>query len=62
MLTVSNDLTSTPADANIGVLQGNRMFYINDYMVCYSPASWPITPYLNLQVQRGFGYVTTLKM
>jgi hypothetical protein len=33
MLEVFNDWTSTPPDANIGALQGNRMFYTNDYMV-----------------------------
>ncbi|KAF8898702.1 polysaccharide lyase family 8 protein [Infundibulicybe gibba] len=38
-------LSSNSTDANVGSLQGNRMFYANDYMV-----------------QRGNGYVTTLKM
>ncbi|KAG6850522.1 hypothetical protein H0H93_012523 [Arthromyces matolae] len=42
---VYNNLLLDTTDANSGALQGNRMFYANDYMV-----------------QRGDGYVTTLRM
>ncbi|KAF8973957.1 polysaccharide lyase family 8 protein [Flammula alnicola] len=42
---VFDDLSVNSTTANIGSLNGNNMFYANDYMV-----------------QRGNGYVTTLKM
>ncbi|KAG6902878.1 hypothetical protein C0995_010047 [Termitomyces sp. Mi166 len=42
---VYSNLMLNTTDANAGALQGNRMFYANDYMV-----------------QRGNGYVTTLRM
>ncbi|KAH0590691.1 hypothetical protein H2248_000821 [Termitomyces sp. 'cryptogamus'] len=42
---VYNNLSQNTTDANAGALQGNRMFYANDYTV-----------------QRGSGYVTTLRM
>lgn len=37
MLDVFNAWNSSPSDANIGVLSGNRMFYTNDYMVGVFP-------------------------
>ncbi|KAJ7581087.1 polysaccharide lyase family 8 protein [Mycena floridula] len=45
MLSVFNAWNSSPTDANIGAIQGNRIFYANDYIV-----------------QRGAGYVSTLKL
>ncbi|TFY81579.1 hypothetical protein EWM64_g2433 [Hericium alpestre] len=45
MIDVYNRLISPGSTANAGSLNGNRIFYSNDYMV-----------------QRGKGYVTTLKM
>lgn len=45
LTTVYDRLASPSADANVGGLTGNRMFFANDYMV-----------------QRGPGYVTTVRM
>ncbi|KAG6911940.1 hypothetical protein DXG01_000188 [Tephrocybe rancida] len=42
---IYDNLSLNTTDANAGALEGNRMFYANDYMV-----------------QRGNGYVTTLRM
>ncbi|KAG6842628.1 hypothetical protein C0991_000155 [Blastosporella zonata] len=42
---IYTNLALNTTDANAGALEGNRMFYANDYMV-----------------QRGNGYVTTLRM
>ncbi|KAG6906113.1 hypothetical protein DXG01_015861 [Tephrocybe rancida] len=42
---IFDNLALNTTDANAGALEGNRMFYANDYMV-----------------QRGKGYVTTLRM
>ena len=33
---VYNDLAKSTTDANAGEMSGNRMFYANDYMVCFS--------------------------
>ncbi|KAL7285292.1 hypothetical protein ACG7TL_000387 [Trametes sanguinea] len=47
---VYQSLAESTDNANAGKIVGNRMFYANDYM------------FLPKQVQRGSGYVTTLKM
>lgn len=56
-----DSLNKNTTDANAGALKGNRMFYDNDYMVWFSRDV--ITSLLtSLQVHRGPGYVTSVKM
>lgn len=56
-------LKDSNSNANAGSLNGNRMFYANDYMVRSLFFFWLLqfTVYIK-QVHRGNGYVSTLKM
>lgn len=55
-------LSKPTTDANAGSLVGNRMFYTNDYMVCFSITSILIATDITVQVHRGRNYVSTIKM
>jgi len=61
MIQVYNNLVEPTTDANTGKIVGNRNFYSNDYMVrgSINNQSARLT---HFQVQRGPGYVSTLKM
>jgi hypothetical protein len=61
MIQVYNSLIEPTNDANAGKLIGNRNFYNNDYMVSRCSNS-PKSSLTYFQVQRGPGYVSTLKM
>jgi hypothetical protein len=62
MIDVYNRLIEPTEDANSGYIIGNRNFYNNDYMVSTSVEIGLPSFSRNFQVQRGKGYVSTLKM
>ena len=60
---VYNALVKRTKNANAGYLKGTRVFYANDYMVSLLREPLSISHVLTgEQVQRGEGYVSTLKM
>jgi hypothetical protein len=61
MVQVYNNLIEPTKDANAGKLTGNRNFYNNDYMVIEVSTTRKFS-LTHCQVQRGPGYVSTLKM
>lgn len=63
LIDIVDSLNQNTTDANVGSLDGNRMFWDNDYMVRLSLKS--IIKYRDrdkIKVNRGPGYVSTLKM
>lgn len=63
LINFANSLTPTTPNANAGNLVGNRMFYVEDYMVGTFLASIKCFLTRNfVKVHRGSNYVTSVKM
>ena len=62
LINIVGSLNQSTTNANAGSLNGNRMFWNNDYMVRLSPKGIMSTDHDKIKVNRGSGYVSTIKM
>ena len=62
LTSVYSKLASESTSANVGDIRGNRMFFANDYMASRYPVAKDASLTILIQVQRGPGYLTSVRM